>query len=175
VSVAAGGLVPDARGDELIRVATAGDVPAVAELERLLFGADAWNAAQVLDEVAGPHRHAWVAAARGPSVGVGPEMNVRTLISGYCLTLTVGEVADLQRIAVHPEQQRTGLARRLLAAATTAAREDGAERMLLEVSAENATALAFYAATGFAEIDRRARYYKDGSDAVVMMRGLEDD
>ncbi len=40
--------------------------------------------------------------------------------------------------------------------------------MLLEVSARNGGALAFYAAAGFTEIDRRHRYYRDGSDAVVM-------
>ena len=42
--------------------------------------------------------------------------------------------------------------------------------MLLEVSAGNAGARAFYAAEGFVEIDRRRRYYRDGSDAVVMAR-----
>jgi ribosomal-protein-alanine N-acetyltransferase len=147
-----------------IRPASSADVAALAELESLLFGPDAWSPAQVLDEVDGAHRRAWVA-----------EMNARTFISGYCFTMTLGEVADLQRIGVHPERQRTGLARELLETAVAAARGDGAERMLLEVSAENSAALAFYAATGFTEIDRRARYYKDGSDAVVMMRRLEED
>ena len=33
---------------------------------------------------------------------------------------------------------------------------------------DNAGALAFYAATGFAEIARRPRYYRDGATAVVM-------
>ena len=37
-------------------------------------------------------------------------------------------------------------------------------------SAFNAAASAFYAAEGFAPIDRRRRYYRDGSDAVVMER-----
>jgi [ribosomal protein S18]-alanine N-acetyltransferase len=44
--------------------------------------------------------------------------------------------------------------------------------MLLEVSARNTDALAFYAAADFVEIDRRRRYYRDGSDAVVMRRSL---
>ena len=40
--------------------------------------------------------------------------------------------------------------------------------MLLEVRADNRGALAFYAEHGFVEIDRRLRYYRDGTDAVVM-------
>ena len=44
--------------------------------------------------------------------------------------------------------------------------------MLLEVSAANAGAIAFYEAHGFARIDVRRRYYRDGSDAVVMLREL---
>ena len=40
--------------------------------------------------------------------------------------------------------------------------------MLLEVREDNAGALAFYAAGGFAEIDRRRRYYRDGATAVVL-------
>ena len=156
-----------AEGGVVIRPATPEDLPGLVELESLLFGPDAWGAGPLADEVAGPHRRAWVA--------VGAELNVRTFILGYCFTFTVGEVADLQRIGVHPERQRTGLARRLLHTAVAAARADGAERMLLEVSAENTAALAFHAASGFVEIDRRRRYYKGGSDAVVMMRGLEED
>jgi ribosomal protein S18 acetylase RimI-like enzyme len=45
--------------------------------------------------------------------------------------------------------------------------------MLLEVSAANVGALGFYAAEGFGEIDRRRRYYRDGTDAVVLQRVLD--
>ena len=33
---------------------------------------------------------------------------------------------------------------------------------------DNADALAFYADRGFVEIDRRPRYYRDGTTAVVL-------
>jgi ribosomal protein S18 acetylase RimI-like enzyme len=48
------------------------------------------------------------------------------------------------------------------------AAEQGAERMMLEVADTNEPALAFYAASGFAEIARRRNYYSQGVDAVVM-------
>ncbi len=136
-----------------LRSATVGDVPAVLALEVALFGADAWSEAQVREELTGERRQAWV---------------VGEPVVGYAVTLAAGDVLDLQRIAVHPDHQRRGLARRLLDEAVAAGKAARVDRMLLEVSAANTAALAFYAAAGFVEIDRRRRYYRDGTDAVVM-------
>lgn len=143
-----------------VRPARAGDVAEVAALDRLLFGPDAWSTPQVEEELVGERRRAWVAG--DPVVG-------------YAVTLRVGdpvELVDLQRIAVRPEDRRRGLARALLAAATADAAATGATRMLLEVSADNPGALAFYAAEGFTGIDRRRGYYRDGSDALVLEKAL---
>jgi len=138
----------------VIRPATLDDVPALVALERLLFGADAWSEAQVREELRGPGREVLVAE---------DESSV-----GYVVTLLVGKVADLQRIGVHPERQRQGLAAALLAKAV----ERPAERMLLEVSEDNEAALAFYAQRGFVEIGRRPGYYRSGAAAIVMeLRG----
>jgi ribosomal protein S18 acetylase RimI-like enzyme len=85
-------------------------------------------------------------------------------VVGYVVVRVGPDVADLHRIAVAPAARRRGLARRLLA-------EVGPlPRLLLEVSADNDEARAFYAAEGFTELARRRRYYRDGSDAVVMER-----
>jgi ribosomal-protein-alanine N-acetyltransferase len=43
-----------------------------------------------------------------------------------------------------------------------------ADRVLLEVREDNEAALGLYAQSGFVEIDRRPRYYRDGAAAVVM-------
>jgi ribosomal-protein-alanine N-acetyltransferase len=45
--------------------------------------------------------------------------------------------------------------------------------VLLEVSETNAGARAFYAAHGAVELDRRRRYYRDGSDALVLQLPLD--
>ena len=87
-------------------------------------------------------------------------------ISGYVVTRLVDDVADLQRIGVHPDAQRHGLASALLAEAM----KRPAARMLLEVAESNAAARAFYAKAGFVEIHRRPNYYRDGSDALVLER-----
>jgi ribosomal-protein-alanine N-acetyltransferase len=141
-----------------VRAATADDVDLVTALERRLFGDDAWTEDQVREELTGPHRRAWVADE-----------------VGYAVTMHLGadaDVVDLHRIGVDPEHRRRGLGHVLLAAALGAA--GPGRRMLLEVSADNAGAIAFYAAEGFAEITRRPRYYRDGSDAVVMERTPDD-
>ena len=138
-----------------LRSATAGDVDAVRDLEVRLFGADAWSLGSVREELTGPRRVAVVADDPG--------------LVGYAVTVTSGDVVDLQRIAVHPDHRRSGLAHRLLARVVEDAHAD---RMLLEVSAANTGALAFYAAEGFGEIARRRRYYRDGTDAVVLQRVL---
>jgi ribosomal-protein-alanine N-acetyltransferase len=136
-----------------VRPASAEDVPAVAALELAAFGAEAWSAAQVAEELTGERRRAWV---------------VGDPVVGYLVTARADEVVDLQRVAVAAGERRGGLAQALLAEAVAAGRAAGADRMLLEVSAANDAAIRLYASAGFVEIDRRRRYYRDGSDAVVM-------
>jgi ribosomal-protein-alanine N-acetyltransferase len=140
----------------ILRAATGDDVAAVAALERELFAADAWSAASVLEEFTGPRRVAVVAVLPGDGVG---------RLVGYAVAARAGDVVDLQRVGVHPDHRRRGLARALLAATL-----DAEARTLLEVSADNTAAIAFYVAEGFSEIARRRRYYRDGSDAVVLER-----
>jgi [ribosomal protein S18]-alanine N-acetyltransferase len=133
----------------MIRPVTVDDVEAVAALEATIFATDAWSGESVREELTGERRTAVVAC--DPDV------------VGYAVTALASDTTDLQRVAIAPGHRRRGLAHALLAVVLP---EEG--RVLLEVSARNEGALAFYAAEGFAEIDRRPAYYRDGSDAVVM-------
>jgi ribosomal-protein-alanine N-acetyltransferase len=135
----------------VIRAATSEDVEAVLALEEELFGADAWSRGSVAEELTGPRRRSVVAEDDSGVVG-------------YAVAVRAGDQLDLHRIAVAATHRRRGLARRLLAAVA----EPG---MLLEVSADNGGARAFYAAEGFVEVGRRRRYYRDGSDALVLRLG----
>lgn len=143
----------------IVRPVTGPDAQPIVALEEALFGADAWSLPSVVSELSGDDRFGVVAVADDEVVG-------------YALTMRTGDAVDLQRIGVHPLRRRRGIARALLAQALERAVADGAHRMLLEVSAANTTAIAFYAAEGFEELDRRPRYYRDGSDALVLSRTL---
>jgi [ribosomal protein S18]-alanine N-acetyltransferase len=137
----------------VIRRATADDAAAIAVLDATLFGADAWTVEQVLEELTGAGRSGWLAGST-------------TEVDGYVITWDSGDVVDLQRIAVHPARQRSGLATELIKAALV-----DVDRMLLEVAEDNEAALAFYRQCGFVEIDRRPRYYRSGAAAIVMAYG----
>lgn len=131
------------------------DVAALAALEREVFGAEAWSATVVAQALASRTRSFVVAEVDGELVG-------------YAVLGVAGEVADLERIAVVAARRRTGLAAALLDAVQARAVRSGAERLLLEVSDANEGARAFYEAHGSVELDRRRRYYRDGSDALVL-------
>ena len=145
----------------IVRPATPADAEVVAALEAANLGVDAWSEALVADGIAGglPTVRYLVAERDGAVVG-------------HAVASVVGDIAELQRIAVAPAHRRHGLASALLDAVVAAARAEGADRLLLEVREDNAGALAFYAAHDFVEVDRRRRYYQDGATAVVLRRAL---
>jgi ribosomal-protein-alanine N-acetyltransferase len=144
----------------VIRSAQAGDAPAIAALEREALGSDAWPETLVTEGAAGrvPTTLYFVATH-------GDEL------TGYAATSIV-DVAELQRIAVAASHRRTGVATDLLARIEEEARARQIDRLLLEVREDNRGACAFYAARGFVELDRRPRYYADGTTAVVLLREL---
>lgn len=141
----------------MIREAVPADADTIAVLEAECQGEDAWSANLVRDGVTGdlPTIQYLVAEADGA-------------ITGYAVASYAGDIAELQRIGVATQARRQGVASALLDEVIAHAPSTGADRMLLEVRADNRGALSFYAARDFVEIDRRPRYYRDGVDAVVM-------
>jgi ribosomal-protein-alanine N-acetyltransferase len=144
-----------------VRPATPDDIDAIADLEFDNLGDDAWSEGLVREGVTGnlPTITYLVAEVDGEVIG-------------HATASIVADIAELQRIAVDRDHRRTGLATALLDAVVDTAKKGGADRLLLEVREDNAGALAFYAARDFIEIDRRRRYYRDGTTAVVLRRSL---
>ncbi|MCK0150009.1 GNAT family N-acetyltransferase [Marivita sp. S6314] len=95
---------------------------------------------------------------------------------GGLLLQTIAGEAEILAFAVDPAAQRTGIATTLLTRAIAQARQEGADRLFLEVAAANVPARAFYAARGFAQIGKRRAYYtlRDGrkDDALVLSRPI---
>jgi ribosomal-protein-alanine N-acetyltransferase len=87
------------------------------------------------------------------------------------LWLVAGELQILEVLA-SAAHRRQGVGQALLRAALALGREAGAEVALLEVRAGNAPAIGLYEREGFARDGKRARYYADGEDALLMSRSL---
>lgn len=92
--------------------------------------------------------------------------------AGFVLARVAADEAEILTLAVIPAARRLGHGGALLAGAMAAAAARGAVTMFLEVAEHNAAARALYATAGFAAAGRRPRYYADGSDALVLRRGL---
>ncbi len=95
---------------------------------------------------------------------------------GFLMLRTVVDEAEILTLAVRPAARRQGLGRRLTDAAVEKARASGAERLFLDVAADNIAALALYTAAGFEAAGRRAGYYTrlaaPGVDALVLKKPL---
>jgi [ribosomal protein S18]-alanine N-acetyltransferase len=89
-------------------------------------------------------------------------------VEGYGVLWVVPPEGQLLDLAVAPARARRGVARALLQAMTIMARGWGCMAVTLEVSAENKPAQALYESAGFRVVGRRAKFYNDGSDALLM-------
>jgi len=96
--------------------------------------------------------------------------------AGVILCRMVGGEMEVLTLAVAPWARRRGVARALMAAALSAAREAGAGQAFLEVDVDNAGAVALYRGLGFTQAGLRKAYYDRGAagraDALVMRLDL---
>lgn len=85
---------------------------------------------------------------------------------GFVFYRTVDSEAWVVHLAVREKGKRHGSA--LLEAFLLDARAAGLRTVGLEVKESNLAAVALYLGVGFTAVGRRGRYYRDGSDAIVM-------
>jgi ribosomal-protein-alanine N-acetyltransferase len=147
------------RKEVWLREARSSDLDAVAELERISFPVP-WKREYFAAEIGAPYRYNRVAR------------DERGRLLGYVFCAFAGGELHVNKIAVSPENRRLRLATRLMDDVFAHARAVRAEDIFLEVRVSNAPARLFYERLGFTEAGRRARYYLDGEDAVVMVRRL---
>jgi len=153
----------------LIRALVPGDRPVIAEM---LGHCGAFSpeeirvALEVFDEGA---------ASAGPDGYALFGADQRGHLQGY---VCVGHVPltastwDLYWICVHPEAQRRGVARALMAHAEAHAAAHGGGRIVAQVSGRpnNAAVRRFYQAMGYELVGRIHDYFKDGDDGVFYRR-----
>jgi ribosomal-protein-alanine N-acetyltransferase len=95
--------------------------------------------------------------------------NLQGFLLVKCIVLAEQSLAEIENLAVDSTARRRGAGRALLAAALDWAREQGAERMQLEVRAGNEAALALYRAMAFCEVGRRPGYYSQPVEEAVLL------
>ncbi|WP_284976414.1 ribosomal protein S18-alanine N-acetyltransferase [Arthrobacter sp. efr-133-TYG-104] len=139
-----------------LREMTEADIPAVEALERRLFPVDAWPLQMFFDELAQPETRRYLVA------------EVAGEIVAYAGLMCIEPIADVQTIAVVPEFEGKGIGSAILTELIHEARRRHAADVLLEVRADNPRAQKLYLRFGFEQIHIRPRYYRDGTDALIM-------
>lgn len=91
--------------------------------------------------------------------------------NGFIVWRTVADESEIITIGVHPDARGTGIAMAMLTLLETEVKKAGVKKIFLEVSAENAPAIALYKKCGFIENGRRPKYY-DGIDAILMEKEI---
>ncbi|RTR03370.1 ribosomal protein S18-alanine N-acetyltransferase [Halomonas nitroreducens] len=145
-----------------LRRLTGADLVALDALERAGQG-QPWPTAQLQAALASPdHAVLGVEAAE---------------LVGHAVVARQPFDAELETILVAPAHRGRGLAGMLLRGVIEQAQDWGCERLLLEVRASNAPAIALYRRAGLVEDGRRRGYYPPltgtvREDALLMSRPL---
>ena len=96
--------------------------------------------------------------------------------SALLLLRSAGDEAEIITIGTLPDMRRQGIGAALIAAALPLLRNRDIQRLLIEVAASNAPALALYRKVGFSAVGQRRDYYQhaDGrrEDAIIMSKTL---
>jgi len=142
-----------------IRPAGPFDLTLLAELHAACF-AERWDAPALASLLAMPGALAFLAS--GP-IGRDEEP------LGFVLLRAIAGEAEIISIGVRPQARRRGIGRRLLEAALAAAAAGGAERLFLEVAADNYQALGLYLSHDFTEVGRRPNYYQRNGGGIMAL------
>jgi len=136
------------------------DVDAVAAMEEILFGAEAWSPELLATEVTADPASRYYIVADDSGV-----------IAGYGGLLAQRGQADVLTLAVAAHRWGEGIGGALLDGLLTEAARRGCTEVFLEVRVDNDRAQRLYRRRGFTDIGIRRGYYQpSGTDALVMRR-----
>ena len=146
----------------LLRPMRHADIDAVLELERAVFGAEAWSRQMLAGELdQQPASRYYVVAEDDGQV------------AGYAGLLGAGWQGDVLTLAVAADRWGQGIGTALLRALLAEAARRGCTEVFLEVRKDNPRARGLYLRRGFEEIGIRRGYYQpSGVDAIVMRKDL---
>ena len=146
-----------------VREAADDDLDALVALECATFETDRISLAQWRRHVASDTACVLVAGPRGRVDGAAVVLYRRNSRRARLYSLAVAETA-----------RGRGLAKALLAAAEMGALRRGCDLLVLEVRADNPSAIALYEQRGYRRAARLPAFYEDGADGWRYTRALGD-
>ena len=148
----------------LIRTATAADISALIDLERLCASASHWSERQY-EQICQPGE-----GRHGDRLAVVAEDDQALSLLGFLIAHHLHPEWELENLVVAPDFRRKGLATKLFAALLTRARETNSESIFLEVRESNRAARGLYVRLGFRQSGRRKLYYANPAEDAVLYR-----
>lgn len=153
------GAADDAGGlDLLIEPAGIPDLEEVLAIEEASFSAP-WTETMMRAEIEGNPFARFLLARRRSD----------RRLEGYVCYWVVFDELRLLNLAVAPRARRLGIGRALVRRALAEGRARGCARVLLEVRASNAPALALYDQFGLRRLGVRKRYYSNPTEDAILM------
>ena len=144
----------------VLRRAALDDIRAVLDLQQQTPEAAAWSEADYTSLLADAGTLCLLAEAGEKAVG-------------FLLARQMADEMEILNLAVAPGWRRQGIGRQLVGEALAHGQVQGVKQCWLEVRASNQGALAFYAAMGFVEAQRRPQYYRQpAEDAILCVHRL---
>lgn len=147
------------------------DLDDVVRVERSAGGLS-WTRSLFAAELTDPDSRIWIVA----DTTADPAAGGRRRTVGYGGVILLTDEAHIANVAVLPDQRRSGIGTRLVAALLEESRARGATAATLEVRTGNIAARALYRQLGFVPVGTRPAYYTDtGEDAIIMwLHDLQD-
>lgn len=134
------------------------DVEQLVALEQMLLG-ETLGSEMLSTEACNPYAKFIVATFNNQVIGY---------IGGW----VVAEELEIINFVVDPAYWHQGIGQKLFNALVTYALEKGAKRISLEVKESNGRAINFYTKQGLKNVRIRNNYYRDGQNAIVMMKEI---
>jgi len=113
----------------------------------------------------------WQTELAHPSARVWCALTNEKMVGFICVRGAAGQY-EITNLAVDPGYTRQGIGRALLAHALQELQALGASQVTLEVSTANEPARALYQSGQFITLGTRKKFYKDGSDALILGKNL---
>ncbi len=144
-------------GNLIIRHAHYDELEAIARLDALVFGQNAWPFNSFVNELQLHFSKLLIA-------------ELDTTFAGFALAWYIADEIQLMRIAVNPVFQRNKIGSALIQHITHYAQNQS--KIVLEVADNNTQAIAFYTSLGFYRVGVRKNYYHLNS-AILMEKIID--